>query len=177
MTSQPVSQVTRDSVVFVTMPSWVQAEETKPAPMPLLLVQAFVNTWVGDDDTDALRDPETAQRWFCEAGLLQASDTLGPEDLRKAQDVRESIRRILAANAGAMPPGAGDLGPLVALAASRRPELRIDAGGEVRLEAEPGSGLEGALLGLLLVIRDAQSDASWKRLKACENDECRWAFY
>jgi len=133
MTSQPVGQVTTDTIVVVTMPSWVQAEETKPAPMPLLLVQAFVNTWVGDDDTDALRDPETARRWFAEAGLLQTCDTLGPEDLRKAQDVRESIRRILAANAGAMPPGADDLGPLIALAASRRPELRVDAGGDVRV--------------------------------------------
>jgi predicted RNA-binding Zn ribbon-like protein len=177
MTSQPFDQVTTGNVVVMTMPSWVQAEETKPAPMPLLLVQAFVNTWVGDDNSDLLRDPETAQRWFVEAGLLQSGDPLGAEDLRTAQRVRESIRGLLAANADATPPAAEDLAPLRDLAASRRARVCIDRSGEVRVEAEPGGELEGALLGLLLVIRDAQSDGSWKRMKACENDECRWAFY
>ena len=32
---------------MMTMPSWVPGQETKPAPMPLLLVQSFVNTWDG----------------------------------------------------------------------------------------------------------------------------------
>ena len=64
------------------MPSWVPDQETKPAPMPLLLVQSFVNTWDGDHGSD-----------------------------------------------------------------------------------------------LLLVIRDAQHDGSWQRLKACGNPDCRWAFY
>ena len=72
MTSQPVGQVTSDTIVVVTMPSWVQAEETKPAPMPLLLVQAFVNTWVGDDDTDALRDPESKAK--AEAAARQRAE-------------------------------------------------------------------------------------------------------
>ena len=30
---------------------------------------------------------------------------------------------------------------------------------------------------LILIVRDAQRDGSWKRLKACRNDECLWAFY
>jgi predicted RNA-binding Zn ribbon-like protein len=33
------------------------------------------------------------------------------------------------------------------------------------------------LIELLLIIRDAQRDGSWSRLKACGNDECQWAFY
>ena len=32
----------------MALPLWVPGEETKPAPMPLLLVQSFVNTWDGD---------------------------------------------------------------------------------------------------------------------------------
>ena len=66
----------------MTAPSWVPDQETKPAPMPLLLVQSFVNTWDGDGRSD-----------------------------------------------------------------------------------------------LLLVIRDAQRDGTWPRLKACGNPECQWAFY
>ena len=30
---------------------------------------------------------------------------------------------------------------------------------------------------LLLIIRDAQRDGSWGRLKACRNPDCRWAYY
>ena len=33
------------------------------------------------------------------------------------------------------------------------------------------------LIELLLIMRDAQRDGSWARLKACANDECQWAFY
>ena len=33
------------------------------------------------------------------------------------------------------------------------------------------------LLTLLLVIRDAQRDGTWRRLKACGNPDCQWAFY
>jgi len=29
----------------------------------------------------------------------------------------------------------------------------------------------------LLIIRDAQQDGTWARLKACRNRDCRWAFY
>ena len=35
----------------------------------------------------------------------------------------------------------------------------------------------GGLLGLLLIIRDAQADGSWDRLKLCSNPDCRWAIY
>src|SRR6202042_2505381 len=98
------------------LPSWGPVEEPKPAPMPLLLVQAFVNTWEGDHDTDLLRDPLSAQRWFVETGLLAATDTLTADELRFAQVVREGIRGLLAANADAVPPGAKDVEPLMALA-------------------------------------------------------------
>jgi predicted RNA-binding Zn ribbon-like protein len=33
------------------------------------------------------------------------------------------------------------------------------------------------LIELLLIIRDAQRDGTWVRLKACGNEECQWAFY
>ena len=36
------------------LPTWVPDGETKPAPMPLLVVQSFVNTWEGDAGVDLL---------------------------------------------------------------------------------------------------------------------------
>jgi len=32
-------------------------------------------------------------------------------------------------------------------------------------------------LGLLLVVRDAQQQGTWPRLKVCRNPKCRWAFF
>jgi predicted RNA-binding Zn ribbon-like protein len=55
---------------------------------------------------------------------------------------------------------------------------RADLGdrGEVRLAAT-GDSLRDRLVGLLLIVRDAQRDGTWVLLKACANDECQWAFY
>jgi len=45
----------------VTLPAWVPAGESKPAPPPqLLLVQSFVNTLDLDLGTDLLADPGPA---------------------------------------------------------------------------------------------------------------------
>jgi predicted RNA-binding Zn ribbon-like protein len=55
-----------------------------------------------------------------------------------------------------------------------RPE--VSEGG--RLALRPDRGGDPAGLGaLLLIIRDAQRDGTWDRLKACRNAECRWAYY
>jgi predicted RNA-binding Zn ribbon-like protein len=43
--------------------------------------------------------------------------------------------------------------------------------------ATAGGSVPERLGELLLIIRDAQRDGSWARLKACGNDECRWVFY
>lgn len=34
-----------------------------------------------------------------------------------------------------------------------------------------------ALFELLLIMRAAQEQDTWSRLRVCANDECRWAFY
>jgi predicted RNA-binding Zn ribbon-like protein len=46
----------------------------------------------------------------------------------------------------------------------------------VRLSAT-GDSVRERLVELLVIIRDAQRDGTWARLKACANDECQWAFY
>jgi predicted RNA-binding Zn ribbon-like protein len=84
---------------------------------------------------------------------------------------------MLVANGGGPQPGPGDLQAIQALAQAARPVLQVGPGGQVSLEAEPPGQLEAGLLALLLVIRDAQRDGTWQRLKACGNPDCRWAFY
>jgi predicted RNA-binding Zn ribbon-like protein len=161
----------------MTMPSWVSGEESKPAPMPLLLVQSFVNTWDGDHNSDLLLDPATARDWLTEARLWRAERAPDPAELHLARSVREGIRAMLVANGGGPSAAPGDLEPLQAVARADRPALQVDPDGHVSLDADPADRPEAGLLALLLLIRDAQRDGTWQRLKACGNPDCRWAFY
>jgi predicted RNA-binding Zn ribbon-like protein len=169
--------VTPGMLATMTMPSWVSGQESKPAPMPLLLVQSFVNTWDGDHNSDLLLDPAAARDWLTEAGLWGAARAPGPAELHRARAVREGIRAMLTANSGGPAPAPGDLESLQAVAEAGRPALQVDSSGRVSLSADPADDPDAGLLTLLLVIRDAQRDGSWPRLKACGNPDCRWAFY
>ena len=161
----------------MTAPSWVPEQETKPAPMPLLLVQSFVNTWDGDSRSDLLLDPPAARDWLTRAGLWSADRAPDPAELHLTRAVREGIRAMLVANGGGPRPAPGGLEPLQAVAQASRPTLRVGPGGQVSLSPEPADRSDSGLLTLLLVIRDAQRDGTWPRLKACGNPDCQWAFY
>jgi predicted RNA-binding Zn ribbon-like protein len=170
--SSPISLSSPDGG---SVPTWVPDIETKPAPMPLLLVQSFVNTREEDARTDLLADASTARDWLSEAGILPDLSLDEPE-LALVRDIRESIRSLLVHNAGGAAPTEADLRPLATLAHASRFRPGVGEGGQVDLEAEDGAGLR-PMAPLLLVIRDAQRDGSWSRLKACRNDECQWAFF
>ncbi len=160
----------------MTLPAWVPHED-KPAPQPLLAVQSFVNTLDLDNRTDLLADADTATEWLRQSGLLGPEGMADAAELRAARDFREGIRALLAHNGRGPAPAASDLGPVQAVARASRPRLAIDAAGQVQLGAGSGGGLADGLLGLLLIIRDAQHDGTWARLKICGNPDCLWAFY
>ena len=162
---------------LMSIPSWVPDQETKPAPMPLLLVQSFVNTWDGDHGSDLLLDPAAARDWLNRAGLWSADRAPDPAELDLARGVREGIRAMLVANGGGPQPTPDSLQAMQAVARDSRLAPHVGPGGQVSLAAEPAGQVEAGLLALLLVIRDAQHDGSWQRLKACGNPDCRWAFY
>ena len=105
----------------MTAPSWVPDQETKPAPMPLLLVQSFVNTWDGDSRSDLLLDPPVARDWLTRAGLWSADRAPDPAELHLTRAVREGIRAMLVANGGGPRPAPGGLEPLQAVAQASRP--------------------------------------------------------
>jgi predicted RNA-binding Zn ribbon-like protein len=169
----------------MTLPSWASHLEPKPAPMPLLLVQAFVDTLDTDLGTDVLAHADEARAWLADAGLrdpgppgLERPDPEFAGDLRLAREVRENIRALIGRNTGEEPLTGEDLEPLERVLGEARPRLEVTADGEVRLgPVPPATRLADGLLGLLLIIRDAQADGSWARLKLCGNPDCRWAFY
>ena len=166
----------------MTPPSWASHVEDKLAPMPLLLVQAFVDTLDRDLGTDIFAHPDRARAWLADAGLRVAEpgrpDPGLADDLRLAREVRESIRALIGRNTGTGPLTADDLAPLEKVLGQTRPRLEIGADGRARLgPARPAETLADGLLALLLIIRDAQADGDWDRLKLCGNPDCRWAFY
>jgi predicted RNA-binding Zn ribbon-like protein len=169
----------------MTLPTWAAHVEDKLAPMPLLLVQVFVDTLDQDLGTDIFAQPDQARAWLADAGLrVPDPDRPDPgfvDDLRLAREVRESIRALIGRNTGGKPLTPDDLAPLGKILGQAQPRLDVAADGRVRLGPDPSAlpahALADGLLGLLVIVRDAQADGSWDRLKLCGNPDCRWAFY
>ena len=158
---------------MTTLPSWVPAIETKPAPMPLLVVQSFVNTYESDTGLDLLADPAGGPRWLLEAGLLRSPAV----DLAAVRSLREALRGLLIANSGEGVVEPGDVTLLRALAGQAHPELAVLDDGTLDLQPRDDDGLALLAGSLLLIVRDAQRDGTWARLKACRNPDCHWAYY
>jgi predicted RNA-binding Zn ribbon-like protein len=169
----------------MTVPSWASHVEDKRAPMPLLLVQAYVDTLDRDLGTDIFAHADEARAWLADAGLRvpdrDRPDRPDPgfaEDLQLAREVRESIRALIGHDSGDEPLAPAALAPLEQVLSRAQPRLDVAADGRARLgPALPAHALTDGLLALLLIIRDAQADGSWDRLKLCGNPDCRWAFY
>jgi predicted RNA-binding Zn ribbon-like protein len=159
-------------------PTWAIGG-SKPAAGSLLLVQSFLNTRDLDLGTDVLADDaDTANAWLRGAGLEGHDTSATRDELEHAREVREGIRALASRNGG-QPAGADDLGPLRAGLHRLRIELALGPEGTLDLTPDPHSAsrLDAGLTRVLLIIRDAQRDGTWTRLKACGNDECRWVFY
>jgi predicted RNA-binding Zn ribbon-like protein len=156
--------------------AWLADSETKPAPDPLRRVQALVNTVELPEGPDRLADPADAKPWLVAAGLLGPQAELGAADLDLVRGVREALRAMLVQNAGGPPPPGPAFAPLRAVTAHGTARANLSDNGEVLLSAG-GDSVPERMIELLVIIRDAQRDGTWARLKACGNDECHWAFY
>jgi hypothetical protein len=103
--------------------------------------------------------------------LLPQGAALSVEELGLARAVREAMRGMVDPSSDA------GLEPLRELAATRRPRLTVEDGGALTVAPPRGKDLGVGLFELLLIIRQAQEDGTWSRLRACANPECRWVFY
>ena len=169
----------------MTVPTWASHVEDKLAPMPLLLVQAFVDTEDRDLGTDIFAHADEARAWLADAGLRvpdpDRADAGFGEDLLLAREARDSLRALIGHDREDEPLAPDDLAPLQQVLSQARPRLEVAADGQVSLgpdpRTRPARTLTDGVLALLLIIRDAQADGSWDRLKLCGNPDCRWAFY
>jgi predicted RNA-binding Zn ribbon-like protein len=154
---------------ITSVPTWYPGGE-KPAPMPLMLVQAFLNTLDLEQGTDLLDDGEAARAWLLDSGLLAPGAEVSGVGLAFAREVRESIRGLLSHDASR-------LGPLRELAETHRARLAVGDGGLLSIENARKESLNDGLFELVLIIRASQEEGTWNRLKACANPDCAWVFY
>src|SRR5919108_1599487 len=78
-----------------------ETDSRPPAPGRLRLVQEFVNTRDLEEGTDRIRDPAGLAGWLAEEGLPGAGAELDDADVAAADRLREGLRGLLRANAGA----------------------------------------------------------------------------
>ena len=168
---QELQKMERENVTLPRM----QWENVKPAPEGLVLVQRFVNTRNYLSGGDLLADAVDATAWLTEHGLLETGERIGERDRERLVGFREALRKLLSANNGM--PGS-DTQALNDFVTSVDLRVRFGADGRPGLESAPGGGIVERVVGRLLaeVIR-AEAEGRWDRLKACSNEECRWAFY
>lgn len=147
-----------------------------PAPEPLRMVQAFVNTLDIENDREELVGPADVRDLLVRIGALPAgAGPLTEADVRQALAVREALRSLLLENNG----GAPDEEAHATLErAARSAHLSLAFGTKGGLELAPAAGgLDAALGRLLAVVYTAMAEGTWPRLKACPRDVCFWVFY
>jgi predicted RNA-binding Zn ribbon-like protein len=153
-------------------------ENRQPAPGDLRLVQALVNSSEPDVGREDLPDAATAGRWLVEQGLLTEGEagTVTEGDRDRLITLREALRDVLSVHAGCEC-DVGDATAVLDTESSRVPlQVRIGGDGSVAL-APARSGIDGAVARLLAAIASASIEGTWRRLKACRDMTCGYAFY
>jgi predicted RNA-binding Zn ribbon-like protein len=148
---------------------------SKTAPAPLDLVQRFVNSVDLESGEDELTSPAALTAWLSSRGLMDAGDGATKADLRRALDVREGLRALLAHNNG-LPLDEEKVERLDAAASRARVRVVFPPGAPPQLSPDV-RGVDGAIARLMAIVAGAVDQGRWERLKACPREECEWAFF
>ena len=149
----------------------------KPAPEPLALVQAFVNTRNVMHGYDLLEEVDGATSWLSERGFLGCGVRPNEDDRRRLVAFREGLRTLLLSHNGE-PGGESGVEALNELAPGGPLAARFGSGGEPLLVPAGGEGATGGIMGgVLAAVVLSAAEGKWRRLKACRNEVCLWAFY
>ncbi|TDC40406.1 zf-CGNR multi-domain protein [Micromonospora sp. 15K316] len=144
-------------------------------PPAVRLVRDFVNTYEPQVDEESLTTPDRLRDWFAERQLIPTDTRLGPADLALAVTIREGLRAVLLGHAGhrADPTAVARLDEALAAV-----PVRVTlAGGGPHLHAADDTAAARALAQVVDAIRQCAQDQTWARLKVCDRDTCRWAYY
>ena len=146
--------------------------EPPEAPGRLGLVEDFVNSVEMPDGEDELADAARTRAWLERHGVTVTA--VDESERAGLVELREALRDLLEGNAcGSVPPDAVDrvMRQLngAALGAVISPE-----GAEL---VAAGAGVTAFIGELAAAMVSATMEGTWRRLKVCRSEDCRWAFY
>ncbi|MBB6347879.1 CGNR zinc finger domain-containing protein [Nonomuraea muscovyensis] len=151
------------------------------APMPLRVIEEFVNT--RRRDGDEIGTPQQLAQWLHTRGLMPGDADVNAEQRDRAERVREGLRALIAENnaepiASPRPDGLNPAARAELADLARDLPLTLDVTVlPPRLVARARVPVDAALARLLAVVAEAVAADTWTRLKACREPSCRWAFY
>ncbi|MFE2600561.1 CGNR zinc finger domain-containing protein [Streptomyces sp. NPDC059396] len=133
------------------------------APGGLALIEALVNTLDIETGADSLDTPDG-----------RAAFGLTERDAAGARELREALRTVCLAHAGHRPAdrSTADLDRLLADAPLR---VAVDPDGGAALR--PAAARDALVSQVAAAIAAAVAEGTWLRLKACEAEDCQWAYY
>ncbi|GLX97336.1 hypothetical protein Hesp01_52860 [Herbidospora sp. NBRC 101105] len=154
---------------------------TGTAPMPLRVIEEFINT--RRRDGDEIATPQQLATWLHARGLLPVDTVVNAEQRDRAEWIREGLRALIAENntepiSSPRPDGLNPAARAELAELTRDFPLMLDVTvSPPRLAARARTPVEAALAGLLAVVAEAVAEGTWTRLKACREPSCRWAYY
>ena len=145
------------------------------------LLVDFTNSEDHEEGTDDLTTPAELVRWLAGHGLVGRTARATSADLALARELRAGLHAAMVANHDTAAAGEADGGsseaPALDRAAAELP-LRVTtlSGGRPALTPVASGGVRGGLAQLLVAVNEAVADDTWRRLKICSADDCRWAY-
>lgn len=145
----------------------------KPAPEPLQVIQAFINTATSGREDFA--SPDCLREWLSDHDLIGADAPVSASDLRQAISVRNALSQL----ASARQEGRSNSDAIETLnRAARSAQMSVSFGPKGRACIESlAPAVDGALGKIIAIVVDAMTDGTWDRLKICRDAGCSWAFY
>jgi predicted RNA-binding Zn ribbon-like protein len=132
----------------------------------------FVNTNDLEDPDDGIGTPELLAAWLRERGVPITS--VAADAHARALDVREGLRALGRAN-NEEPAEPERLAALNAATAALPLSASLGTGSEWGLQPRV-EGADAFLGGIVATALRAMASGEWSRVKACQNDTCRWLF-
>jgi predicted RNA-binding Zn ribbon-like protein len=142
----------------------------KLGPPHVALLISFTNSEDHELHTDDLTTRAELTRWLLDHGLLERRVASTDDELALARRLRASLHDALVANHD------GSCQYTALEAAAAQLPLRLSGSAD-----QPGlrplhDGIRGALSRVLIAVNSSVADDTWRRLKICAADDCRWAY-
>jgi predicted RNA-binding Zn ribbon-like protein len=151
------------------------ATKRPPAPPPLDLVEAYINTADLETGSDELATTSALRGWLLGRHLIKRGEAVSERDREQAIRLREALRRATLANNSTVVDHR-TMRELNRLAHDARMVVVFGEDGTARLDPFV-NGVQAGLARILSAVFVAMLTGGWTRLKGCANNDCRWAFY